>query len=186
MHGERSTVSTVDLDHDRIAAAIGADPATLADIGADLPTAIASTGLNYLIVPVNFLEALSGLEPDFDAIAELSAELDVTGIYAFTFDTLEHDSTLHGRMFAPAVGVDEDPVTGTASGAVAAYLRNVGAFEGELPTEMRFEQGHFLDRPGRVRVRADTDPIAIGGRAVPALEGTISVPDRGGDDIIEP
>jgi PhzF family phenazine biosynthesis protein len=185
MHGDRATVETVDLDLDRIAAAIGADPATLADIGADLPLAIASTGLEYLVVPVNFLEALSGLEPDFDAIAELSAELDVTGVYAFTFDTLERDSTIHGRLFAPAVGIDEDPVTGTASGAVAAYLREVGAFDGELPAEMCFEQGHFLDRPGRVHVRAGTDPIAIGGRAVPTLEGTISVPERSDDEIIE-
>ncbi|MFT4910310.1 MAG: trans-2,3-dihydro-3-hydroxyanthranilate isomerase, partial [Natronomonas sp.] len=133
----------------------------------------------------NFLASLSGLAPDFRAIAELSDELGVTGLYAFTFDALEADSTLHGRMFAPAVGVDEDPVTGTASGAVGAYLREVEAFDGELPEEMVLEQGHFIDRPGRVRVRARTDPVSIGGRAVTAFEGTISVPEMGGDDIIE-
>ena len=182
---EASSVSEVDLGYDRVASAIGADPATLSDIGADLPLATASTGLEYLVVPVNFLAALSGLAPDFRAIAELSDELDVTGLYAFTFDALETDSTLHGRMFAPAVGIDEDPVTGTASGAVGAYLREVEAFDGELPEEMVLEQGHFIDRPGRVRVRAQTDPVSIGGRAVTALEGTISVPEMGGDDIIE-
>jgi PhzF family phenazine biosynthesis protein len=185
MRGDRSTVETVDPDYDRVASALGADPATLADIGADLPLAIASTGLEYLVVPVNFLEALSGLDPSPEAIAELSAELDVTGVYAFTFDTLEGESTLHGRMFAPAVGIEEDPVTGTASGAVAAYLRDVGAFDGELPAELVLEQGHFVDRPGRVRVRARTDPIAVGGRAVTAFDGTISVPEFGDDEIIE-
>ena len=182
---EVSSVAEVDLGYDRVAAALGADPATLADVGADLPLAIASMGPRYLVVPVNFLEALSGLKPDFRAITELTDELGVTGIYAFTFDALEADSTLHGRMFAPGVGVDEDPVTGTASGAVGAYLREVEAFDGELPEEMVFEQGHFLDRPGRVRVRARTDPVSVGGRAVTALEGTISVPDMGEDDIIE-
>jgi PhzF family phenazine biosynthesis protein len=178
-------VERVDTDYDRVAAALGADPATLADVGADLPLATASTGLGFLIVPVNFLEAVSGLSPDMAAVAELTEELDVTGVYAFTFDALEADSTLHGRMFAPAAGVDEDPVTGTASGAVGAYLRDVGAFDGELPEEMVFEQGHFLDRPGRVRVRARSDPVAVGGRAVTAFDGSVAVPDAGDDDIIE-
>ncbi len=185
MEGEVSAVSRIDLSYDRVAAALGADPATLSDIGADLPLATASTGLGYLVVPVNFLEALSGLVPDRDAIEALTAELDVTGVYAFTFDTLDADTTLHGRMFAPGVGVDEDPVTGTASGAVGAYLRSVEAFDGELPAEMVFEQGHFVDRPGRVRVRAVSDPVSVGGRAVTALDGTVSVPDLGGDEIIE-
>ena len=185
MEGEVSEVAQVDLDYDRVAAALGADPATLSDIGADLPLATASTGLDYLVVPVNFLEAISGLDPDLGAIESLTAELDVTGVYAFTFDTLDADTTLHGRMFAPGVGVDEDPVTGTASGAVGAYLRSVEAFDGELPTEMVFEQGHFVDRPGRVRVRAVSDPVSVGGRAVTALDGTISIPDLGGDEIIE-
>lgn len=185
LSGEPATVDRTDLGYERVAEALGADPATLTDIGADLPLAVASIGLPFLIVPVNFLEAVSGLDPDLDAIAELSAELDVTGVYAFTFDTLEADSTLHGRMFAPAVGVDEDPVTGTASGAAGAYLREFEAFEGEFPEEMIFEQGHFVDRPGNVSVRARTDPISIGGRAVTALEGTVAVPDFGEDDIIE-
>jgi hypothetical protein len=54
-------------------------------------------------------------------------------------------------------------VTGTASGAVAGYLRAVEAFDGEFPAELRLEQGHFLDRPGRVRVRvrAGDEPIGI-------------------------
>ncbi len=185
MRQEVADVTRVDPEYDRIAAALGIDPATLADVGADLPVATASAGLNYLVVPVNFLAALSGAEPDLDAIEALTAEFDATGLYAFTFDALEGDSTLHGRMFAPAVGIDEDPVTGTASGAVGAYLHEIEAFDGELPEEMVFEQGHFLDRPGRVRVRARTDPVAVGGRAVTALDGTIAIPELGDDEIIE-
>lgn len=185
MDGEVAEVTRADLGYDRIASALGADPATLKDIGADLPLAVASTGLRYLVVPMNFLQALSGLKPDLKAIEALSADLDVTGVYAFTFDTLDGDSTLHGRMFAPRVGIEEDPVTGTASGAVAAYLREFGAFDGELPDEMTFEQGHFVDRPGRIRVRGTADPIAVGGRAVTALDGTITVPAFDDDEIIE-
>lgn len=185
MTQEVAEVTTVEIAYDRIAGALGIDPATLTDIGADLPLATADTGLGFLVVPVNFLAALSGAEPDVEAIAALTREFDVTGLYAFTFDALESESTLHGRMFAPEAGIDEDPVTGTASGTVGAYLRDVDAFEGELPEEMSFEQGHFLDRPGRVRVRARTDPVSVGGRAVTAFDGTITVPDLGGEDIIE-
>jgi predicted PhzF superfamily epimerase YddE/YHI9 len=56
------------------------------------------------------------------------------------------------------------------------------------PAEMTFEQGHYLDRPGRVRVRvgagADGGP-AVGGRATTAFDGEIRVPDDDDDEILE-
>lgn len=176
------------LDADRLGDALGIDPAALRDIGADLPVAVASTGLPWLVVPVNFLERLGEAEPDMAAVKAISEAYEVAGIYAFTFDTLDAESTLHGRAFAPAVGVAEDPVTGTASGAVGGYLRAVGAFDGDLPETMRFEQGHYVDRPGHVQVRvggetgADGDSVAIGGRAVGSLDGELRVPDDGDGD----
>ena len=177
-------VRRVDLDRERVADALGVDPAALADVGADLPLAVASTGLPFLAVPVNFLEHVSGLDPDLGAVEAISREVDATGIYAFTFDALGVDSTLHGRMFAPAAGVPEDPVTGTASGAVGAYLREFEAFEGELPEEMVFEQGHFVDRPGHVRVRVG-EQVRVGGRAAVALDGELRVPADDEDEFID-
>jgi len=174
-----------DLDADRLGDALGIDPAALRDVGADLPVAVASTGLPWLVVPVNFLERLGEAEPDMAAIEAISETYDVAGVYAFTFDSLAADSTLHGRAFAPAIGVPEDPVTGTASGAVGAYLREVGAFDGEFPDELRFEQGHFVDRPGHVRVRVDGDSVRVGGRAVVSMDGELRVPAADDDEIIE-
>jgi PhzF family phenazine biosynthesis protein len=172
------------VDHARVGDALGVDPAALADVGEDLPLAVASTGLSYLIVPVNFLEHLSGMAPEDDAVEALCEAVGATGVYAFTFDTLDADATLHGRTFAPLAGVSEDPVTGTASGAVGAYLRQFGAFDG-MPEELRLEQGHFLDRPGTVRVRA-REEITVGGAATVALDGRLRVPPDDGDDgIIE-
>jgi PhzF family phenazine biosynthesis protein len=185
MTQDAATVEVVEVDEARVADALGADVATLRDVGADLPMATASTGLAFLVVPVNFLAAISGLSPDMAAVEALTEELDVTGVYAFSFDALAADSTLHGRMFASGAGVDEDPVTGTASGAVGAYLRAVEAFDGDLPAEMVFEQGHFVDRPGCARVRARSDPVEVGGRAVTALDGSVVVPEVETDDIIE-
>ena len=178
-------IRRVDLDYERIADALGIDHAALEDVGADLPLAVASTGLPFLVVPVNFLEHVSAMDPDLSAVETISEEVDATGIYAFSFDALEADSTLHGRMFAPAAGVPEDPVTGTASGATGAYLREVEAFDGEFPDEMRFEQGHFVDRPGYVRVRVDEE-VRVGGQAATAFDGELRVPERDDeDDIIE-
>ncbi len=185
------TVEAREIPYSRLADALGVDKATLQDVGADLPVARASTGLAFLLVPINFLESLGSIRPSLDAIKTLSEEHDVAGIYVFTFDTLRGDSTLHARMFAPAAGVDEDPVTGTASGACGAYLHDVGAgaFD-DPPEQMVFEQGHFIDRPGLLNVQVGQDDqgrcdIRIGGQAVTSLTGELEVPEDADDGIIE-
>ncbi|WP_396610484.1 PhzF family phenazine biosynthesis protein [Haloferax sp. S1W] len=183
MTQDAPTVRELDIDYHRLGNALGIDEAALQDIGADLPVALASTGLPFVMVPVNFLEHLSGAEPKQDAIAELASEYDAAGVYAFTFDAIDGDSTLHARCFAPGVGIAEDPATGTASGACGAYLRHVGAFD-SMPDELRFEQGHFVDRPSFISVRVGTQ-IEVGGRAVQSLDGELVVPDAEPDDIIE-
>lgn len=177
-------VRRVDVDYDSLAGALGIDPAALRDVGADLPVAVASTGLPFLLVPVNFFEHLSAAAPDDGAVEALAEEYDAAGVYAFTFDALAADSTLHARAFAPGLGIPEDPVTGTAAGACGAYLREVAAFDDEFPEEMVFEQGHFLDRPGRIRVRVDAT-VEVGGRAVTALDGRLTIPPGDDDDIVE-
>ncbi|NHN47514.1 PhzF family phenazine biosynthesis protein [Halostella sp. JP-L12] len=178
------SVRRVDVEYDRLAEALDVPVGSLQDIGADLPLAVASTGLPFLMVPVNFLEHVGNADPDLAAVEAICDEVDATGLYLFTFDALDGDATLHARMFAPGAGVPEDPVTGTASGAAGAYLREVSAFDGELPDEMAFEQGHYLDRPGRVRVRVG-ESVRVGGEGVLALDGTLSVPADDEDEILE-
>jgi len=176
-------VEPVDLDYGRVGEALGIDPDALRDVGADLPPAYASTGLPFLVVPVNFLERLGDAEPEMAAVERLADDHGAAGVYAFTFDAVEADSTLHARMFAPGAGVPEDPVTGTASGAAGAYLHAVEAFD-DPPAEMRFEQGHFLDRPGTVSVRVDGDAVGVGGDAATALEGELAVPPADDGEIL--
>ncbi|WP_435360876.1 PhzF family phenazine biosynthesis protein [Haloarchaeobius sp. DFWS5] len=180
---DSAQIREVELDYERVASALGVDPASLMDVGADLPLAVASTGVRYLLVPVNFLQHLGGASPDLAAISELSEELDVTGVYPFTFDAVGPESTLHARMFAPAAGVPEDPVCGTGAGAVTAYLDHYGAFADEFPEEVVIEQGHYVDRDGEVRVRLD--PVRIGGRSVTVLDGSLVVPELEEDEILE-
>ncbi|MBP1987995.1 PhzF family phenazine biosynthesis protein [Halolamina salifodinae] len=177
----------VDLDYDAAGAALGIDPDAFRDVGADLPPAYASTGLPFLMLPVNFLEHLSGVDPDIPAVEELAEKHDCAGVYVFTFDAVgrSQDSTLHGRAFVPGLGIDEDPVTGTASGACGAYLDHFAAFDDEFPERMTFEQGHFMDRPGYVGVRVDGRTVQVGGDAVVSLDGSLTVPEFEEDEIIE-
>ncbi len=177
------SVREVECGYDVVAEALDVEQEALEGASADLPLAVTTTGLPFLAVPITYLSDLGGATPDMRKIEALTESVAATGIYCFTFDTLEADSTLHGRMFAPGAGVPEDPVTGTASGAVGAYLDRYGAFN-PTPDEMRFEQGHYVDRPGLVRVRVD-DEVRVGGRGVVALEGTLCVPPVADDEIIE-
>ncbi|PSQ04846.1 PhzF family phenazine biosynthesis protein [Halobacteriales archaeon QS_6_71_20] len=189
------TVHEVDVGYDRLGDVLGVDDNAFRDVGADLPVAYATSGLPFLVVPVNFLEHLGDMDPDFDAVETLADEHDAAGLYAFTFDALGADSTLHGRCFVPGSGIDEDPVTGTASGACGAYLDHFAAFSGGdtgddgaesgTPTEMVFEQGHYVDRPGVVRVRATGARPVVGGDAVTSFEGRVRVPEGDDDEIIE-
>ncbi|QSW98408.1 PhzF family phenazine biosynthesis protein [Haloterrigena alkaliphila] len=177
-------VREVDVGYDRVAEALGVESAALEGASADIPLAVSSTGLPFLIVPITYLSDLGDARPDMRAIEELTDEVDAAGVYLFTFDALDRESTLHGRMFAPGAGVPEDPVTGTASGAVGAYLDRFGAFDDDLPDELRLEQGHYVDRPGLVRVRVGED-VRVGGRGVTVLDGSLTVPEDDDDEILE-
>jgi len=171
-------IRRVDLELGRAAAALGLAESALAEVTADLPLARVSTGFPFLVVPVGYFEEVSAITVDSAAVEELCEAVDAEGLYAFTFDTLDADSTLHGRSFVPLAGIPEDPVTGTASGAVAAYLRRHGALE--TPDPVVCEQGHFLDRPGRVLVRTGYGSDDVDGAGDPDAEGIVPAPEVGG------
>ncbi|MFC6974177.1 PhzF family phenazine biosynthesis protein [Halomicroarcula sp. GCM10025709] len=185
MEQDEADIRTVDVDEQRVADALGLDVATLRDVGADLPLSVGDTGFAWLLVPVNYFEHISSVDPDVTAIEELCRAVDAEGIYPFTFDTISGRATLHGRAFAPLAGIREDPVTGTAAGACGAYIRRHGAIDSTVE-QVVVEQGHFLDRPGTVTVDTDGQEVWIGGRGVTTLSGDLTVPlaDED-DDIIE-
>lgn len=180
MTQESPTVEEITVDLEELASVLDLPPAGVT--GVELPVAVASTGLPFVVVPVTFLELLGDARPDMDVVEDFAARHDAAGIYAFTFDTISAESTLHARCFVPGAGIPEDPVTGTASGATGAYLRQVDAFD-SLPEEMRFEQGHFLDRPGHVLVQA-RDEIRVGGQTTTAYDGSLTIPEAAEDEIL--
>lgn len=155
----------------RVLAILGA---SAQDVCADLPLELWYTGLWHLLVPLGSAEALDGLMPDCRALASLNREVGALGTYAF----VEEAEGFRCRCFAPAAGIDEDPVTGTAAGALGAYLLHHGIARRDEPFAVL--QGDACGRPGRVRVVASGGPgravsVTVGGHAVVSLRGEMRV-----------
>lgn len=141
---------------------------------------IVSTGLPDLLVPIKDLNTLKQLSPNMDRLASISREHGFISIHAFTFETVSPESTVHCRDFAPSVGINEESATGTANGALGAYLTAFGLIPTQAPTTTIIcEQGHVMGRPSTIVVEIDIDTtdkpslksVKVGGRAVKVMEG---------------
>ncbi|MOA64094.1 putative isomerase YddE [compost metagenome] len=77
------------------------------------------------------------------------------------------------RSFAPACGIDEDPVCGSGNGCVAAFIRDSGQ-TGRFGNEYRAAQGAAIGRAGLLRIAIDDDRIQVGGMAVTCIDGQMA------------
>ena len=126
-----------------------------------LPVEIISTGLPDIMMPVMSLEALNALQPDMDALADLSRQLGVTGVHAFAIT--EDGYTAHVRNFGPLYGIPEESATGTANGALTHYLHRQSIIN--APAECRFLQGEAMQRPSVIATSLLADGnINVGGQ----------------------
>ncbi|MEW6245904.1 MAG: PhzF family phenazine biosynthesis protein [Nitrospirota bacterium] len=142
------------------------------------PIQVVSTGLPVLIVPVRTLTAVRSIVPDVSAVSRLCDRYGANGMMVFTTVTVDELATVHTRMFAPPIGVFEDPATGSASGALGAYLVHHGVVEVGPTTEITAEQGYEIERPSRILIQVESDDDAIqevkvGGQAVMVVEGVL-------------
>ncbi|MCR4433844.1 MAG: PhzF family phenazine biosynthesis protein [Caldiserica bacterium] len=141
-----------------------------------LPPQVVSTGVPFLIVPLKSLEALRRTEMERGALKNLLEELGISGSFLFTLETIDLRNDTHARLFNP-YGIGEDPFTGSASGALAAYV-----YSYLNPKKiLRMEQGHFLGRPGvgeaeLVFEGENIRAVKLSGYAVATLEGEIKLP----------
>lgn len=123
------------------------------DLDARCPVQIASTGHSKVMIGIKSRIALNGIVPDFDGLTELSKKIKCNGYFVFTFDTDLECALTEGRMFAPAIGINEDPVTGNANGPLGAYLiHNKIVREENGKFEFVGYQGEKMRRPGRIMV----------------------------------
>ncbi len=163
-----------ELDRARFARALGI---SLGDLRTDAPIQVVSTGTPQAMVPVASLNVLQRLQPAPSDLVALERESGFFSTHVFCLEAFDTVNRAHARHFAPGAGISEDPVTGSASGGMAAYLWRHG-----LLREPRYtvEQGHIIGRPGIVGVEVDARgdaPIGVrvSGTAITVLEGTLRV-----------
>jgi trans-2,3-dihydro-3-hydroxyanthranilate isomerase len=166
-------VSSVEMIYE-LAEALGVQKSLITD--SPFPVEVVSTGLPVLIVPIRTLTAMKSMQVNHSAIRDVCARLGTNGIMVYTTMTLEENSTVHTRMFADPIGIPEDPATGSASGALGAYLVKNGVVEVGPTTEVVIEQGYEIDRPSRILVQVFSDDdmiqnIKVGGQVVMVAEG---------------
>ncbi|MBQ5440835.1 MAG: PhzF family phenazine biosynthesis protein [Firmicutes bacterium] len=154
---------------------MGLDYDDLKARGLELIPQMISTGLPDIMMPVNTLEDLEKIEPDFKALSDLSARYEVVGVHAFTLDG--DDATCHVRNFAPLYDIDEEAATGTSNGALTYY----GYLNGFVKSgdDCKFIQGEKMKRPSVIMSHIEADEngclIRVGGTGVMVAEGEINI-----------
>jgi trans-2,3-dihydro-3-hydroxyanthranilate isomerase len=180
--GKFEIIDEIDDWHEQaeIARALGRDRD---DLDERLPIQVISTGLQSLVVPIRSLADLRHCRVNAALLGEIYTRLGATGCHAFSRETLEiGESRAHARFFAPADNISEDPATGSAAGALGAYLVHHGASGAEsVEGTVRFviEQGDFIHRPSRINLEVKgklgaIEEVRVGGPSVVVARGEVT------------
>jgi PhzF family phenazine biosynthesis protein len=135
----------------KLLTALGLD---YSDTDKKCPIQIASTGHSKVMIGIKSRNKLNDLTPNFNELTDLSSQISCNGYFVFTFDSNDKEILTYGRMFAPAIGINEDPVTGNANGPLGGYLiqNKIVDYRGNL-FEFKARQGEKIDRLGVIQVR---------------------------------
>jgi len=186
--------SRVVRERDAVASAIGLRPEDLVD---HLPIQEVSCGVPYLIVPLRDRDAVDRATGDAVAMLRLSDlsrahpaillfALDVVSGFSRTSEVRLKADTTYSRMFAPGLGVLEDPATGSAAGPLGCYLVEHGLVTSEQAREMTNAQGVKMGRASRIHMSITGAPgaitdVKVGGQAVLVARGEfLAAPERAG------
>lgn len=147
-------------------------PPTLASVG--LPFFMAETDIESLATAHANLDAFRDAAETY-GLADLSGRFSVF-VYARKGEGLD---ALRARMFAPLSGNWEDPATGSASAALAAFLTSLEG-DDDRTARIVIEQGVEMGRPSEIIVNARksssiVDSVTIEGRCVPVMQGTLTL-----------
>ncbi|HSK81519.1 MAG TPA: PhzF family phenazine biosynthesis protein [Thermoanaerobaculia bacterium] len=146
--------------------------------GDEAPQAV-SCGVAFLYIPLRDRDALRRARLRLDRWESLLASSWAPHIYVFTRDHELPETDLRVRMFAPAMGVPEDPATGAAAAAFGGYLGSRSSGDGTL--RWKLEQGFEMGRPSLLHLEVDKaggaiTAVRVGGGAVLVSEGSMEIP----------
>ncbi len=168
---------------DKVARALGLRQEDLAITG--LPCEVVSTGLPIHVVPIGSLAAMARARLRQGEADGIARDLGFGDLYLFTCETVDPEAQAHCRMFAPHFGIPEDPASGSAAGALAAYLVKHRLVRREPRVRIVCEQGLEMGRPSRLIAEVEIvggRPVAVrvGGRCVLVGEGRIDLEEGAG------
>ena len=155
-----------------VAAALGVAPEAV-DVSAG-PVQIVGAPRAKVLVPLRDHRALDAVAPDFELMWALCERWSATGFYPFTLRPERASSSADARQFPYRAGFPEDPATGVAAAALAAYLAQHGT-PGDGTREYTFLQGRAMGAQSRIVARA----VLRGGEVVDtAITGGAVIPGR--------
>lgn len=145
----------------------------------DCPLQILTKGTSRLLIGLRSPDLLNSLKPDMEELTRLTPHVGAEGYFVFALN--ERGDGTESRMFCPALGIPEDPVSGNAHGMLGVYLVTHGLLqpkEGRVVFEGR--QGQWVHRPGSVRVEVESSgkvaqSVRITGDAVILYEAEVQV-----------
>ena len=137
-----------------------------------MPVQIVYAGLPDIMIPLPSLDILQSLQPDMQAISDITKRYEAVSFHVFAFGNDGY--TAHVRDFAPLYDIPEESATGTANASLTYYLQQCGCLGAEA--ECAFIQGEAMGRPSVVATRIQTDgSVFVGGTAAVVAEGTLMV-----------
>lgn len=147
----------------------------------DCPLQVLTKGGSRLLVGLSSNDLLSSIKPDFDELARLTSHVGAEGYFVFAITERDGQPATESRMFVPALGIREDPVSGNAHGMLGVYLVNHGLMtpkQGRLVFQGR--QGMWMRRPGMVEVEIESSgkvaqSVRIVGDAVIVYEAQVQI-----------
>jgi trans-2,3-dihydro-3-hydroxyanthranilate isomerase len=148
------------------------------DIGfANFTPSCWSAGVAFTLVPLKSMDAVRRAKPDLAQFASTLTAPSHGAVFVFSRECAEPGHDFHARMFAPAVGVIEDPATGSAAAAFAGLLARSGGLK-DGRHMIAVEQGYEMGRPSLISLgltleRGTLSAATVGGRAVIVSEGAI-------------
>jgi PhzF family phenazine biosynthesis protein len=172
------------LEAGELSALLDALTLTHAELDAQCPAMLAGDSSARVLLGVQHGTTLARLRPDLARLTVLSAELGAPGFFLFSRQPSLPHVYSEARMFCPALGIPEDPVSGNAHALLGAYLlqqRLIGpetAAPGGTTVEFTGAQGHHMGRPGRVTVALNLEgeqleSVSILGEAVVVFDTTL-------------
>jgi len=175
MHQSIKDYSPASIPVAEIAGILGIDASEISGTG--LPMEIISTGLDQLMIPVKSKETILELNPDLIKLGLSNKKNNIHTNHIFSTDTFSEDCVSYSRHFAPAVGMWEDPGTGTAAAGLGNYLLRHGIV---TSGEMIMEQGNSVSNLARIIVEVEESTLhegsaRIGGLAATSISREISL-----------